>query len=429
MRKVGGLKLIDASKTGFQPIYEMLNNSNSQISILTVSSLKGFMLDLFIPENESLYTTLNESKQLTKKVSNFIFKIAVTSPKNNTKLPNFNSYSKATETTESFFEEAKLQQMIWEKSIQGGNREICPSVANFTLFDNNNSTFFLSFLKTRNTNNEFQTLMDYLIYITSNVEYAIGVIVMPKMNNSFVLERITDSSREYRAGFFSDIIAQIVRLFLVIKVIHFDLHTGNVLLYLFKNKIPSSDIIDFGRASNLSDNKADEYLDIEEKQFYLENIKKQFDNLFVEKTDEMKAKYMKNTMYFISENVKIINREMYSYEASDEYQMMWYNNYDFGDYIYVNAFNIFYNDVVVDANKQIKITNKTIRKYKQEGKFVNFERNIADFYYNFPNKNYEPLVFHSYDMDIGGSKKRKTNKKKKKGKKRKTKKLFSRSNL
>ena len=49
-------------------------------------------------------------------------------------LKDYNGVHKSSESRESFFNEAKLQQYIWKESITFGRPAICPSVANLSMF-------------------------------------------------------------------------------------------------------------------------------------------------------------------------------------------------------------------------------------------------------------------------------------------------------
>ena len=142
----GGLKLKDSSKKGFKAVYDMINSPSGSLNLLTYKSLKGFMIFLNVSSSDSEYLTLNGG-QFTKPVTSFILKFAVITPNNDEALPDYKGVQKSSESKESYFEEAKLQQSIWKSSISGGRPEICPAVANFCLFNNDNSKGLLQFLQ------------------------------------------------------------------------------------------------------------------------------------------------------------------------------------------------------------------------------------------------------------------------------------------
>ena len=74
--------------------------------------------------------------------------------------------------------------------------------------------------------------------------------------------------------------AQIARLFINIGVIHFDLHSGNALIYLSPDNTIKSLIIDFGRASNIMTDTDDDYLNVSEKLTMREKKEEFFNRLF-----------------------------------------------------------------------------------------------------------------------------------------------------
>ena len=87
--------------------------------------------------------------------------------------------------------EAKLQNEIWTKSIAGGRPEICPSIANLSLFDNLQSITLLQLLKSKPEGSRLPRrptlnhIFDYLLdLIRHHADYGIGVIVMPKVVDS-----------------------------------------------------------------------------------------------------------------------------------------------------------------------------------------------------------------------------------------------------
>ena len=152
MKQFGGLKLKHVRKQGFQAVSDMLRNPKSKLEILTYLSYKGFVFVLNVQEEFSEYFTLHEGR-FDKPVTSFILKFALIK-KYITELPplrlsNRVVVKKATESKQSFFEEAKLQQHVWKKSISEGKPAICPSIANFSLFDTIQSTNLLQFLQTK----------------------------------------------------------------------------------------------------------------------------------------------------------------------------------------------------------------------------------------------------------------------------------------
>ena len=181
--QIGGLKLKDKNKKGFLPIFDMVNKATCVLEVLTYESLKGFMVSLNISPEETEYLGLSDQNQFTKPITSFILKFAVITKNNDDSLLEYKGIEKSSESKESYYEEAKLQQNIWKKSITGGRPEICPPVANFSLFDNDNSKELCTFFQEKTTG-DVRDIFNYLFDCINNTIFGIGVIVMPKIENS-----------------------------------------------------------------------------------------------------------------------------------------------------------------------------------------------------------------------------------------------------
>jgi hypothetical protein len=391
----GGLKLKNPDKSGFDAVYDMIEKGKLQL--FTYKSLKGFMMTLDVSEDNSEYFTLNKSK-FTKPVTSFILKFAIITPNNDETLPKYNEIKKASESKDSFYEEAKLQQHIWKSSITGGRPEICPPVANFSLFDNNNSNSLLQFLQDTTKNDkkgDTKKIFDYLFdYIDKNKSSGIGIIVMPKVemsttfddfidNQEFFYKIKIDSKLKELAQ--SYVAAQISRLFIDIGVIHFDLHMGNALIYLTPEKEIRCLLIDFGRASNIMNNLNDDYLDVNEKDT-LKGIKEEFFNSLFDIGDN-NEKQKKEFILEVLNNIAFIdhekNQEMFNYSNKDRYQMDWYNDFPKETNVPVNTFNILKNITYVEGLQGTKITPDTIKSYERQGFLINFNRDASTFFVPF----------------------------------------------
>ena len=131
---------ITIKNTMFNPVYNMVNRVDTQLSLLTANSLKGFMINLNVTENDTEYKNLDKDGAFTVPVTNFILKFVVfRGTSNPDSLESYNGIHKSFESRQSFFNESKLQQYIWTQSIIYGRPAICPSVANLSMFDTVNS--------------------------------------------------------------------------------------------------------------------------------------------------------------------------------------------------------------------------------------------------------------------------------------------------
>jgi hypothetical protein len=73
----GGLKLISREKQGFDPIYEMINDVGSELSVLTTDSLKGFMIALNVPKHVSEYDIIDTNTGEFIRATEFLLKIVI----------------------------------------------------------------------------------------------------------------------------------------------------------------------------------------------------------------------------------------------------------------------------------------------------------------------------------------------------------------
>jgi len=386
-RQNGGLKLKNSSKKGFQPIIDMINSSSSNLSLLTYKSLKGFMIILDVSEENSEYFGLNN--RFTKPITSYILKFAAITTNNDENLPLFKGIEKSSESKNSFYNEAKLQQEIWKKSIIGSRPEICPPVANFVLFDRNNSKELCDFFQKKTNNNDVKDIFAYFDNIINNIN-GLGVIVMPNIVNSTTFsDFISLSSGTNFNGIiidtntineaFANISAQIIRLFVVCGVIHFDLHGGNSLIFVNSSNKISCIIIDFGRASSFLNEIDDDYLTVTEKN-NLRNMQNIYiEHFFISYDNSKKEKYVIDLLDFIANEDKIKNQLLFSYTDPNSYQMDWYNLYPKISSVLLMTFDIFKSQFVIEDTKT---TSNTIKKYEKQGYLLSFERPVDSFFYN-----------------------------------------------
>ncbi len=391
----GGLKLAHPNKQGFQPVYDMINSPSGNLSLLTYKSLKGFMISLDVDTDDSEYLALDGNK-FNKVVTSFILKFAVITPRNDSELLDYNSVGKASESKDSFFDEAKLQQHIWKKSISGGRDEICPPVANFSLFDNNNSKELLTFLKGKTTgpvNDIFIYLFDR---VYANPTYGIGIITMPTVEKSMTFGDFLDSPKgtdfhgiqinnTYKNIAYELVTSKIARLFIDVGVIHFDLHANNSLIYLDPTNEIKCLLIDFGRASDIMSETNDEYLNIRDKNEVKDHKEIYFSYLFeiqkYSKKDDAKKDYMLSLLSYIARQDYFKNQEKFDMGDIHRYQMNWYDYYPVDTMVPVNAFNHLLESTTTMGTH---ITGSTIQNYERQGYLINFNNDVTSFIVPFP---------------------------------------------
>jgi hypothetical protein len=415
----------------FNRVYNMLNRDNSIMSAFNGNSLKGFMINLTVNETDTGYKNLNTSGKFTVPVTNFILKIVITTDIPNRDLKFYKNVRKLSESQESFFTEAKLQQYIWKQSIISGRPAICPSVAELIMFDEKQSELLMDFFTdSKANNNEKATtvdnndVFDFLSY-KSQIFYpdrGIGVLVMPTITQSFTLREFLklrddrndrdDNGRiiisEEEIDVISNALAQVVRLFIEIGVIHFDLHPGNVLIYWTPDEKIKTLLIDFGKASNIISNVND-YLNEDDKvPIRLEKIKfynNFLNNASLPNTSKYKFNYMQSVLDYIAK----LERSKTSRNGVN-YQMMWYSIYRNNMVILATAFDILCEMALVDAGRT-GINPETITEYEKDGSLINLDTNLDEFIVKTP----EPNVGDKRPRESGGSKNKhhKINKRKK----------------
>jgi hypothetical protein len=396
---------ITINNPNFKPVYNMVNRVNSNLSVLTVNSLKGFMLNLTVNENDTEYRNLDKNGKFTVPVTNFILKFVILRGTNDfTPLQSYDGIHKSFETRKSFLEEAKLQQYVWSQTIRGGSPAICPSVANFAMFDTIDSANLMWFFLEKVKTDPNTTFMFNYLYNNSKInDRGIGVLTMPAITQSTTLDRFltlrdntrfyeTEITHEIKSHTISSVFAQIARLFIGIGVIHLDLHPGNVMIYLDpnnklfdpKNKIKTL-LIDFGRASNIND-KEDDVLGQQDKadaMMLKTKLNADFFKLAEISSPNEKLKYMKSILDTIARADFSIHQP--HYDDGFSYQMMWYDKYrtyylqDNDDIrseyakLFVNAFDIL--KYMMTANiERPGISSTTINTYKRKGSLVNFNK-------------------------------------------------------
>lgn len=374
----GGLKLINPKKTDFQPIYDMI--TRGELQILTYASLKGFIFTLTVSKTDSEYLTFSGTKFI-KPVTSFILKFAVITPKNNTPLDDYKDRYKYSESTRSYIEEAQLQQQIWKSSIIGNKPEICPSVANFSLFDNNNSKKLLAFLQRQQTTEDTQDVFTYLsTQINKSNENEIGVIVMPNVENSTTfkdfLMKISVDDVELKNKAYANAIAQIARLFIDIGVIHYDLHFENILIYLTPTNTIKSVLIDFGKALDIQTDITKTRLQLN-KQLSRARLRKQLYNKIFDltiNTRDKKKEFILETLDYIA-----------STYPPDRNQMDWWKDVRTNDAITEMAFDALTQIFTNNDGGRTGLSKKRLTEYEKKGHFLNFNnKNISDFYVSFP---------------------------------------------
>ena len=383
----GGLKLKNIENyppgSGFKPIMDMIDSEGSNLSLLTYSSLYGFMITLDVTKENSNYFGLNSNfNRFNQPVTSFILKLAVITERS-TKLPDYMGVSKASETQYRFLSEAKLQQSIWEKTIVGGREGVCPSVVNLAFFNNYESKSLLqelmnNILKDGSGHNKHD-LIELINYLNRIIllypTYEIGILVMPNIQNSVTFHKFLDINKNndnVMKEVIIKIITKILRLYVDAKVIHMDLHINNILVYSTDTGEIRVMLIDFGRASSIADEKEDRYLNVIDKTILNNQATNLFDSIF-------------NTNFNDTFNINVTF-------LLEKYYNKWVRNYEIFKYM---VFKLLKDEISVT---KASITNTTIHKYKSKGWLIDFEHEVRypDIY---PSSIVEKIVVPEYKED------------------------------
>ena len=410
----GGLILIEKYKSlpGFAPVLQMLLSGSAQIKLLHAKSLQGFMFTLNVDPSDSTYT--NFKKNTVENITSFIIKIAVIREKKHP-LPKFKGAPKSSETESSFLTEADLQQTIWIRNAIGGKPVFTPSVANFALFDHEQSLNVLKCLGAGDPDT-----MDVIHYLSRINSLKLGVLLMPMINNSVSLYKYVSNSQisdEQKKIAYCHTIANIVKLFILINVVHWDLHPENAMIV---SDTQESFLIDFGRASDIKktdtgDHIPDSYIDVETKTDLYDYAKK-CKNTFVsmtgplerkrnytnlqeeqqkqkqkqqqeeEEEEKQKSKFMETVCRSLTDLDKFINGERIKgdYKDNGYYQMSWmeqiYSSPDKHD-IFLCAYEKLKRDYLTN---KVETTIYTIKRYIRDGKLIDLTGQPDSYYYVFP---------------------------------------------
>lgn len=385
----GGLKLNPKVKrpNGFDPIYDMI--AKGSMEILSLSSLTGFIVTLTVPAYDSAYLNLKGS-DFTQPVTDYILKFAVITRKVE-RFPLYN-ISKRSETPDSYLQEAKLQQHVWEKSISEGRPPICPSIANFSLFETDQAKNLCTFLSVKSRANlKLKKLFNDLLDICE--ERQLGVIVMPKIDGSETLDTLRYSRRppddpspetiwgQWRRAeaqedhsfvmkVCANVFAQVARMFLEIGVVHCDLHQNNILVNV-EDGVVHTRLIDFGMATTLLDHESDDYLTSTQKSEIDASRVTLYDEL---KNPQNPIEYMKRVLRLIIG----IDHTSYQQRHPDihdktHYQMDWYREFldpRISDIFHETTFRLL---VQMTTAKPSGLQQKQIDKYKLMNELVNLE--------------------------------------------------------
>jgi hypothetical protein len=304
----GGAIQKNPEKSGIDAIIVMLGSPTAKLKVLSENSKFGFIFELTIDEDESEYTR-NDGVAITS----FILKLVIISPKKSTEVY-INTITrvhmdKGTETKETFLTDVRVQHNVWFKSMESGH-EICPDLIDALMLDNSLSQKLIETIQVDqkmeddedNDEHEDKQLyrmlehLDDLFKHEITRSYGIGLMIMTKVLNSVTVRSYLEYSRNYTRNCtaYSNIIAQIVRLFIENGILHLDLHHDNILI---NTDTLYCELIDFGKTKQLEPNVYEGYRASYQQLQLSDNIQK--------------SKFMEETFNYIITLEKRENEESY----------------------------------------------------------------------------------------------------------------------
>jgi len=231
----GGLKKKHDTKSPEEAVMSMINNPKTIVSIVSYSSLKGFIFKIEIvgatDEDIEFYSLYNNSKY---PVTCLILKFAVlTLPLYvNTDLPLFEidgeNISKLPMTITELKHEATTQQHVYTSTIKNSGNYICPAIAFADKLPNDEC---LNVLLTKNPDQNTEKILKYLqSTITRSMTYNLGLIAMELVSRDFItLDQFSIYTPSGRNAY-EYAIAELLILFIECRIINCDFNMGNVLV-------------------------------------------------------------------------------------------------------------------------------------------------------------------------------------------------------
>ena len=404
----GGLKLRDPKKVGFQPVMDMLTSPSAKIRLLSYRSLQAFMLSIDVKQEDSEYDELIGTS-FSKPVTSYVMKIAILANEPPLVLKerflgilekeqHKDGIEKQTDTPSYFFQEAKLQQILWKRSIQNGCPAICPPIANFALFHNSEAKTFINYLLFNESkpNTDIKSGFEYLLNFLSSCHGStcgIGVLVMPMIQNSMTLGELISKSEslvslddgsfitnQQIAEALACVSSRLLWMVVGLHMMHYDLHSKNAMVsFSPQGKVNGCKLIDFGKASDLESMVSDRHLlnhektEIKKKCQYFEKL-----ILLPTKSDTEKKTRIIEVMNFVK-NLDIANN-MKMFKVDNPQINLIYKMFLEMPTIQLMAYD---NLKTLLSTHQDGIISKTVELLEKNGQLVNLDHPLNSFYVPF----------------------------------------------
>ena len=261
LKMKGGIIKQNPDLSSWQAVYNMITSKHSTLSSISYNSLVGFVFKLDIDEEKySEFLGLNSARNsFNEPVKSLIFKIVIIDENNKRieideyKDKDKKIHSKGLENKENFIQEAVIQQDIYLKTINPNGNYICPSVIDLSLFKNEDAKQLINdLLNTTNKDYECGQMLNYLKNILKNSNFELGMITMELVDNNYTPLYNTNNKEQFHIYTTNCeyALAEIIILFIKLKLVNYDCHSGNVLAN--RSGDSKSLLIDFGRVIDLN---------------------------------------------------------------------------------------------------------------------------------------------------------------------------------
>lgn len=392
----GGVKKrfdYDLRKSDYELFIEMMNSDGATFQILTDKCKNGIIFVLDVHEAASRYLTLGPTGIFNRPVTSFVVKFVITSEEGDEPVG-----SKYTMKDETFLVEARVQQDIFIDSIVGKRQPLCPGISGFFLFDNANAIAFLTkLLLVPNVDIPEKEMIGKLLKkITASAEddevgpLGIGCIEMENIVGSQTLDEFIvgcnfDSLTQYQINIFATLIAQLIRLYLISKKVHLDLHGGNILI-----NGDNVYIIDFGllwettQVGNVTNPTREGSFNTEDdREHFLEIIPLLSSQLSAKTplTNDEKENIAKGIMVAFENLDKFHLKQEYPFHFDSHGQKgqmtYWFNRIKSNPTILVAAFDKFNK---MHAVEDLKLSRATLNGYITENKLIDLSLKPQNYY-------------------------------------------------
>ena len=275
----GGMIQKNPGISSWEAVYKMICVPRAKLSCISYGSLKGFIFRLdvpVIPDNSEFFGLNIIERKFNKPIYSLVFKFALIDDSKIIAIPNLeiidknekiHTIVKDTETLDAFKDEASKQQDIYTSTILPQGNPITLAVVDLSFFDSTTAIKLLEkFAKFTSIDSESDQMLGYLYNIVlEKPSFQLGLITMELANSNFVV--LSTIIEQVDMGNISHLIfmvdcgyiwAQLLILFVKLKIINYDCHDNNVLANTSSATITDarvdkrSILIDFGRCVTVS---------------------------------------------------------------------------------------------------------------------------------------------------------------------------------